>query len=108
MYLMANFCSANQKLSDVLWERIMQPGFTIGGRYAGVIPIFLMFMAWAGFTIGILLLMEGLSAFLHTLRLHWVEFQSKFYFGEGIAFEPMSFAKICEDMSREDEEELSI
>ena len=46
---------------------------------------------------GVLMCMDLLECFLHTLRLHWVEFQNKFYKGEGYAYRPFKYNAVLQE-----------
>jgi V-type H+-transporting ATPase subunit a len=60
-----------------------------------------MFIGFFTGTFGILIAMDFMECFLHVLRLHWVEFQNKFYKGSGYKYTPYSFKRVLEqEMSK--------
>jgi V-type H+-transporting ATPase subunit a len=87
---------AHSELSLVFYERVLLLGFTASERSPGlqIVMVFCTWGAWAGVTFAVLMVMESLSAFLYALRLHWVEFQNKFYHGDGVLFLPFSYDRI--------------
>jgi V-type H+-transporting ATPase subunit a len=87
---------AHQQLSVVLWTMTLAIGLNTTGS-VGVALIVVTFFAWFFLTIAVLVVMEGTSAMLHSLRLHWVEAMSKHFMGDGIPFEPFSFNRMLED-----------
>ncbi|KAJ7464495.1 V-type ATPase, V0 complex, 116kDa subunit family, partial [Mycena latifolia] len=71
---------AHAQQSEVLWAMILERAL---GPTCTCILDWIAGSAWFFFAVGVLCLMEGLSAFLHALRLHWVEVNSKHYEGTG-------------------------
>ncbi|KAJ4832651.1 V-type proton ATPase subunit a1 [Turnera subulata] len=84
---------AHSELSTVFYEKVL----LLAWGYDNIIIRLVGLAVFAFATAFILLMMETLSAFLHALRLHWVEFQNKFYQGDGYKFKPFSFSSITED-----------
>ena len=81
---------AHAQLAKVFFD-ITLLGFIQSGNILGM---FVGFFLLANITLGVLMGMDLLECTLHTLRLHWVEFQSKFYHADGIPFSPYSFKYI--------------
>jgi V-type H+-transporting ATPase subunit a len=77
---------AHGQLAKVFLTMTLMPGIASGNILITLIgfPVFLVC------TFGVLIVMDAMECFLHTLRLHWVEFQNKFFKGDGIAFKAFS------------------
>ena len=64
---------------------------------SGSVPLmFFNFFAFIAATFGVLMVMDVLECALHTLRLHWVEYMSKFYKGAGVPFRPSKMRQMLE------------
>ncbi|WOK96663.1 V-type proton ATPase subunit a1 [Canna indica] len=84
---------AHSELSTVFYEKLL----LLAWGYDSVIIRIAGLAVFAFATAFILLMMETLSAFLHALRLHWVEFMNKFYHGDGYKFKPFSFKLLADE-----------
>jgi len=84
---------AHSELALVFWDKVMKSGIK-----SGTLGAFIAFAIFAAITTAVLLLMDVLECFLHALRLHWVEFQNKFYKADGYKFEPLGFGTIIKNL----------
>lgn len=81
---------AHSQLAEVFWKQFMELTYEMDSPIGGL-AVMVGTAAWMAATCSVLLMMDSLECFLHALRLHWVEFQNKFYFGDGYKFEPFNF-----------------
>jgi V-type H+-transporting ATPase subunit a len=88
---------AHQQLSLVFFQKTLVPALTSGPIILNGIFIYIAFIIFFAITAGVLLGMDVMECFLHTLRLHWVEFQSKFFKADGFAFNPFSHRQTLEN-----------
>jgi len=86
---------AHTELALVFWEKAMVSMMNTGDPFF----IFAGYAVFAAVTFGVLLAMDVLECFLHALRLHWVEFQNKFYKADGYRFVPFEFKSILSKAS---------
>ena len=83
---------AHSQLSKVFFEKALL-GFAQQGN---VVLVIIGYFIFANVTVFVLMGMDLMESFLHTLRLHWVEFQNKFYAADGIKFQPFCFRALIE------------
>merc|ERR1711879_647599 len=81
------------QLAEVFYEKTILTGMKSGSGFM----VFITCAMFFGMTIAVLLMMDVLECFLHALRLHWVEFQNKFYYADGVDFIPYSYKLFLED-----------
>ncbi|CAI2384160.1 unnamed protein product [Moneuplotes crassus] len=87
---------AHSQLAEVFFELVLWSGV----KAQNPIMIFIGFMVFATASFAVLMCMDLMECFLHTLRLHWVEFQNKFYKGNGTLFAPLNFRSCITEIAQ--------
>jgi len=87
---------AHAQLSEVFYSKTLESSLH-GNKAMNVIESVLTCFLFLMFTLGVLMLMDVMECFLHALRLHWVEFQSKFFYADGIPFEPFTYSQAIKE-----------
>lgn len=83
---------AHQQLSLVFYSQTVVRALNMSDSTALVaVVLFFVFALFAFITFGVILCMDLLEVSLHALRLQWVEFQNKFFKGDGYKFTPLDF-----------------
>lgn len=87
---------AHGQLSEVFMNLTFRVAMTTAGFGSTIFYSVVLWPVFWSITFFVLMCMDCLECALHTLRLHWVEFQNKFYKGQGYSFIPYNFKNILE------------
>lgn len=82
---------AHGQLAEVFMTLTFKMALTTTGFATTIIFSIILWPVFWSITFFVLMCMDCLECALHTLRLHWVEFQNKFYKGTGYVFKPYNF-----------------
>lgn len=83
---------AHSQLSVVFFSKsIAKFGTSTDNPFINGLLAAYIFIGFAVVSLAVLLFMDLMECALHTLRLHWVEFQNKFYKADGYSFKPFCF-----------------
>jgi V-type H+-transporting ATPase subunit a len=78
---------AHGQLAKVFYSMILSNAITDSTSIvSSTISILIGFVIFFAVTFAVLMIMDTMECFLHGLRLHWVEFQNKFFKGDGLQF----------------------
>ncbi|MEM2896776.1 MAG: V-type ATPase 116kDa subunit family protein [Candidatus Bathyarchaeia archaeon] len=76
-------------LAHGAFSKVLLMFLELGGGIMRILGIAI----WGFITLLLIIVFEGLLSFIHTLRLHWVEWFLKFYSGNGVPYQPFAFSR---------------